>query len=363
MQMDSELKITQSPGNTPIKKIPKDYFPEGCGFWFTLSDGLDNKKKIFFRDSTHGNGIPESIIVFIHGNPENSYTYRKVIKNIIDCAEKPFRIVAMDHIGFGLSDQATYEMVCMDHANNLLQLVKFLDLRNVTLIVHDWGGPIGIGAFLKDPKRVSNLIILNSTVFPMPQTGITYQNFPGSLVNWASGPKIIPNNLWGAFAAFSIFCKPMNQTKLFVKMIFSIVAKELGIYRKNEKIAQKIFRKQFKSKLNTLSSKRLVRQTPVWGFGNTYIEPQLGRRDTSSFYHFIQENINDLWGLNGQKIGVRAICGFWDPSAKSEVIEQWIKNLPQLKGYVKIFKGIGHFIEEIRPKEIANEIINVAGLV
>jgi len=361
--MESELKITQTSGNTPIKKIPRDYFPEGCGFWFKLSDGLDNKKKMFFRDSKHGNGIPESNIVFIHGNPENSYTYRKVIKNIIDYAKKPFRIVAMDHIGFGLSDQATYEMVCMDHANNLLQLVKFLDLRDVTLIVHDWGGPIGIGAFLKDPERVSNLVILNSTVFPMPQTGITYQNYPGSWVNWAMGPKIIPNSLWGAFAAFSVFCKPMNQTKLFIKMISSILTKELGFYRKNEKIAQKIFRKQFKSKLNTMSSKRLVRQTPVWGYGNTYIEPQYGKRDTSSFYRFIQGNISDLWGLNGQKIGVRAICGLWDPSAKSEVIEQWIANLPQLKGHVKIFKGVGHFIEEAKPKVIANEIINVAGLV
>ena len=44
-------------------------------------------------------------------------------------------------------------------------------------------------------------------------------------------------------------------------------------------------------------------------------------------------------------------------------MEQWIANLPQLKGNIKIFKGIGHFIEEIKPKEIANEIIKVAGLI
>ncbi|MFX0153957.1 MAG: alpha/beta fold hydrolase [Candidatus Hodarchaeota archaeon] len=361
--MNSDLKIRRSPGNTTIKKIPNDYFPEECGFWFKLPEGLDKGKRLFFRDSTHGKAIPVSNIVFIHGNPENSYTYRKVIKNVIEFAKKPFRIVAMDHIGFGLSDQATYEMVCMDHANNLLQLVKFLDLRNVTLIVHDWGGPIGIGAFLKDPERVSNLVILNSTVFPMPKTGITYDNFPGPRVNWAMGPKIIPNRLWGAFAAFAIFSKPMTQTKLFLKMIFSILAKELGIYGKNDKTAQKVFRKQFKSKSNTLSSKRLVRQTPVWGYGNTYIEPKLGKRNTSSFYRFIQENINDIWGPNGQGIGVRAICGHWDPSAKSEVIQQWIAELPQLKDFVKIYKDVSHFIEEIKPKEIAKEIINVAGLI
>ena len=361
--MGSELKIIQSPGNNPIKNVPIDYFPEGCGFWFEISEGLDAKKKMFFRDSTHGSGNPEDILVFIHGNPENSYTYRKVIKNLIEYAKKPFRIVAMDHIGFGLSDQATYEMVCMDHANNLLQLVDYLDLRNVTLIIHDWGGPIGIGAFLKVPERVLNLVILNSTVFPMPKTGMTYQNYPGSWVNWARGPKIIPNRLWGSFAAFTIFCKPMNPTKLFIKMLFSILTKELGIYQKNQKIAQKIFKKQFKPKLNTLSSKRLVRQTPFWGYGNTYNEPQLGIRDTLPFYSFIQNNISDLWGLNGQKVGVRAIFGDWDPSAKPEVIEQWLTHLPQLEGHVKVFKGFGHFIEETKPREIADQIINVAGLI
>lgn len=360
--MESELKISQSPGNTPIKKIPIDYFPEGCGFWFKLSEGLDANKKLFFRDSTHGSGFPENTIVFIHGNPENSYTYRKVIKEIINSSEKPFRIVAMDHIGFGLSDQATFEIVCMDHANNLLQLVKYLDLRNVTLVIHDWGGPIGIGAFLKVSERVTNLVILNSTVFPIPKTGLTYGNYPSKWLNWARGPKIIPNLFWGSFAAFSIFCKPMKPLKLFIKMFFSIMAKQIGIYGKNEKKAQKIFKKQFKIKLNVLSSKRLVSQTPEWGYGNTYTEPQLGKRDTSPFYRFIQDKISDFWG-HKQKIGVRAILGEWDPSAKPDVIKQWIINLPQLKGYVRTFKDLGHFIEELKPKEIATEIINVAGLI
>jgi len=209
--MKSKSSITQTPGNTPIKSIPADYFPEGCGFWYKLAEGLDANKKIFFRDSKHRSENPEKTLVFVHGNPENSYTYRKVINYVIEYAKKPFRIVAMDHIGFGLSDQATYEMVCMDHADNLLKLVKFLDLRNVTLVVHDWGGPIGIGAFLKVPDRVNNLIILNSTVFPIPKIGLTYENYPDKWLNWAKGPKLIPNRFWGSFAAFSIFCKPMNH--------------------------------------------------------------------------------------------------------------------------------------------------------
>jgi pimeloyl-ACP methyl ester carboxylesterase len=355
-------KITNSLGNSPIHKYPSDYHPEGCGFWFELSEGLDSGKKLFFRDSTHGKGDPKKTIVFIHGNPENSYTYRKVIKHLVDLSKEPIRIVAMDHIGFGLSDQATYEMVCMDHADNLLQLIRHLNLKNVTLVIHDWGGPIGIGAFLKVPEKVSNLIILNTTVFPLPETGLRYETYPGSWLNWAKGPRIIPNRLWGSFAAFIIFLKPTGTRKLFIKLLFSLILKGLGIFSGSKKVAQKLFKKQFKPKLNALSSKRLVRQTPTWGYGNTYVEPELGERDTAPFYSSIQENISKLWGPNGQNIGIRAVLGKWDPCAKDEVIDQWIEHFPQLDGHVQEFQDISHFIEEIKHNEISEAIIDVAEL-
>jgi pimeloyl-ACP methyl ester carboxylesterase len=273
----------------------------------------------------------------------------------------------MDHIGFGLSDQASYEMVCMDHANNLLQLIQYLDLQKVTLVIHDWGGPIGIGAFLKEPFRVSNLIILNSGVFPLPDTGITYKNYPSSWLNWASGPYIIANRFWGSFTSYVINSNSIKfystSLKILITMIRHIIMAELGIYKGPEINAQRVFKEQFKSKLNVRSSKRLVLQTKNWGYGNTYKEPKIGERDTKEFYRFIQDNLTNLWGPKGQNIGVRALFGNWDPLAKYEVIKQWITNLPQLKRYVKVFKGLGHFIEEIKHNEIANEIIDVSGLI
>ncbi len=355
-------KITRSLGNSPIHEYPSDYFPQGCGFWYELSEGLDTDKKMFFRDSTHGNGNPESTIVFVHGNPENSYTYRKVIKHVVNSTKKPIRIIAMDHIGFGLSDQATFEMVCMDHSKNLLQLIEHLDLKNVTLIVHDWGGPIGIGAFLKVPDRVSNLVILNTTIFPMPDTGITYLTYPSRRVPWAKSPKRIPNKNWGAFAATIIFIEPMEPQDLLSKLMASMFEVEKENYHQEEKMAQMVFKEQFDSEANILSSKRLVLQTPTWGHGNTYVEPKLGERDTTGFYHFIQENIGPLWGPKGQNIGVRAVLGKWDPCAKDEVIDQWIGHLPQLAGKTQEFQDVSHFIEEFKYKEIAEAIMNVAEL-
>ncbi|KKM00865.1 hypothetical protein LCGC14_1800170 [marine sediment metagenome] len=351
------------PSNTPVSDVPSDYYPPECGFWYELTGGIDAGKKIFFRDSNHGGDTPQETIVFVHGNPESSYTYRKVIEHLISSATKPFRIIANDHIGFGLSDQASFEMVCMDHANNLLELINHLDLNNVTFIVHDWGGPIGTGAFLKVPNRISNLVILNSTIFPFPKSGMTYENYPTKQFPWINTPKVIPNNLWGAFASFAIFYNPEDPQELISALPNLLAtARETGAFMENESSTQKFFREQFGSEKNVLSSKRLVLQTEFWGSGNTYKEPTLGERDTTPFYRFIQDNISKYWGPSGQNIGVRAVLGKWDPSAKDEVIKQWMNNLPQLEGHVKTFENAGHFIEEIEPEAIANSILEVANL-
>ena len=357
-------KSNSIPSNSPVNNIPTDYYPEGSGFWFEIPEGLDAGKKMFYIDCKHGMGNPESTIVFIHGNPESSYTYRDVIKYIISSAKKSFRLIAMDHIGFGLSDQASFEMVCMDHADNLLQLIKHLDLNNVTLIIHDWGGPIGIGAFLKVPDRVRNLVILNSTVFPLPKAGLRYdRNYPIRGFVWSKFPKVIPNDFWGSFASFAIFYNPDDPQELAANIPNMLAtARETGSTFENETVAQRFFREQFQSETNVMSSKRLVLQTAVWGYGNIYEEPTLGERDTTPFYRFIQDNIGKLWGSDGHNINVRAVLGRWDPSAKDEVIQQWIEHLPQLEGHVKVFENANHFIEECEPEAVANAIIDVADL-
>lgn len=361
--MSREIKINYKPRISPIKNIPTDYFPTNKGFWFELSEGLDSGKRMFYRDSIYGSGNPESTIVFVHGNPESSYTYRKVIKHLTRSATRPFRLVAMDHVGFGLSDQASFQMVCMDHAKNLLHLIRYLDLKNVTLIIHDWGGPIGIGAFLQEPERVSNLIILNSTVFPITKTGITYNNYPIPWLGWSKTPLIIPNRFWGSFAAYAIcLVKPAGPMNLLLPMLRYFMMAELNSFPRGDITAQKLFKDQFRSTQNILSSKRLVLQTLQWGHGNVYEEPKLGKRDTTTFYRFIQKNINTLWGPNGQNIGVRALVGRWDPLGQNHVLKQWISHLPQLKGHVQAIDGVGHFIEEHRPEEIVRAILEVANL-
>lgn len=357
--MLNDSRIETVPGNSPIKDIPADYYPQGCGFWYTIAEGRDAGKKMFFRDSRHGNGTAEATILFVHGNPECSYIYRKIIQQIIDTAQKPFRIVAMDHIGFGLSDQAAYEMVSMDHAQNLLQLVRHLDLKNVTLIIHDWGGPIGIGALLKEPERVSNLVLNNTTIFPMPAGGFTYRNYPIRWLPWSRFPLIIPNFMWGAFSSYAIYRTPAKPVPIIAQFLMRAVALLFGA---SETTAQRIYRQQSKPRLNARTSMRFVRQSAFWGHGNTYREPRLGKRDTGPFYRFLQDNISKHWGPEGQNIGVRALLGRWDPLGKDAVIKQWTDHLPQLNGHVRIFENVGHFPEEVKYKEIAESIVEVSKL-
>lgn len=76
----------------------------------------------------------------------------------------------------------------------------------------------------------------------------------------------------------------------------------------------------------------------------------------------MQDNIKRLWGPDGQNIGVRALIGRWDPLGKDEVIRQWTEHLSQLHGNVRLFENAGHFIEELKYKEIAESITKVSKL-
>jgi haloalkane dehalogenase len=103
-----------------------------------------------------GEGGP---IVMIHGNPTWSYLYRHLIKGL---SEK-YRCIAMDHIGFGLSDKPeSWSYKPEDHARNLEILLEKLNLKSITLVGQDWGGPIGLSYAVNNPEKVKSLVIMNT---------------------------------------------------------------------------------------------------------------------------------------------------------------------------------------------------------
>jgi haloalkane dehalogenase len=101
-------------------------------------------------------------LLCVHGNPTWSFYWR----NLILPLRERYRVIAVDHIGCGLSDKPNdYPYRLAQHTGNLTRLVEQLNLRNVTLLAHDWGGAIGLGAAVAAPQRFSRFVLFNTAAF------------------------------------------------------------------------------------------------------------------------------------------------------------------------------------------------------
>ena len=109
----------------------------------------------------------DEAVLLVHGNPTWSFYYRKLIGQLTAAG---LRCVAPDHVGMGLSDKPQdYPYRLATHIENLERLVAALGLRRVHLVVHDWGGAIGLGWAGRHPGMVGRIVILNTAAFPAPR--------------------------------------------------------------------------------------------------------------------------------------------------------------------------------------------------
>ena len=105
-----------------------------------------------------GSGEP---ILLIHGEPTWAYLYR----NFIPALSRNFRVIAPDHMGFGKSESpADGHYTLSGHAHNLGLLIEELDLRDITLVMHDWGGSIGTVIASRHADRMKRFVAMN-TIF------------------------------------------------------------------------------------------------------------------------------------------------------------------------------------------------------
>lgn len=111
-----------------------------------------------------GRGEP---VVMVHGNPTWSYVYRHFIGPI---AGAGFRAVAPDLMGFGRSDKPIHGPYTLErHIANFAGTVLALDLRDITLVVQDWGSPIALSFASEHPDRVKRLVIMNARPRPFEE--------------------------------------------------------------------------------------------------------------------------------------------------------------------------------------------------
>lgn len=99
------------------------------------------------------------VLLFVHGTPTWSFLYRDFIKNL----SKDYRCIAIDHLGFGLSEKPdNFSGTPEAHSANLSEFIEMMKLENITLVLHDFGGPIGLGWANAHPEKVKRVILFNT---------------------------------------------------------------------------------------------------------------------------------------------------------------------------------------------------------
>ena len=126
-----------------------------------------------------GRGDP---VVLLHGNPTWGFLYRGFVTPLTDAG---YRVIVPDMIGFGLSEKPTREQAhSLDgHIANLTGLLRALDLRRITLVCHDWGGPTGLGFALANLERMKALVLMSTWAWPLPPAAFHTRMFPWRIMH------------------------------------------------------------------------------------------------------------------------------------------------------------------------------------
>ena len=140
-------------------RTPDERFEGLPGFTFEPHYADVDGLRLHYLDE--GEGDP---IVCFHGEPTWSYLYRKMIPPLVAGGN---RVIALDYPGFGRSDKPTERSwyTYDRHVDYVTSLLEQLDVRNATVVVQDWGGPIGLRWATENPDRAERLVILNTGLF------------------------------------------------------------------------------------------------------------------------------------------------------------------------------------------------------
>jgi haloalkane dehalogenase len=168
--------------NRPVRPswIPEDLYP------FESHFANAGGSTVHYLDE--GTGPP---LLLLHGNPTWSFLYREIIGGLRD----RYRCIAPDHPGFGLSRAAPgYGFTPAEHAAALEQLVLALGLEDITMMVQDWGGPIGFSVATRHPARFAAFVIGNTWAWPKADLGT--QAFSRILGSRFGGYLILQRNFF-----------------------------------------------------------------------------------------------------------------------------------------------------------------------
>ena len=248
------------------------------------------------------------VLLFVHGTPTWSFLYRDFIKTF----SKTHRCIAIDHIGFGLSEKPkAFDGTPQSHSKNLSEFITKLDLKNITLVVHDFGGPIGLSAAITNHARIKQIVLFNTWLWE------TKSN-PG-----AQKVDKILNSAMGKFMYLNMNFSP----KVLVKKAFY-----------NKKALTKTIHKHYTHPFPNKASRWSLLK-----IGKSLV-------GSSDWY---QQQWDSLYVLNSKPWLI--LWGTQDQFITTGYLNQWKERLPN--ALVKTFES-GHFVQEEKPTEAIEAIKN-----
>ncbi len=273
--------------------------------------------RVHYVDEGHG-----ETILLLHGNPTWSYLYRHIITGLSSQA----RCIAPDHLGFGLSDKpagADYSMRA--HVMRLEAFVQALQLRDVTLVVQDWGGVIGLSWAARHKALVKRLVVLNTAGF-VPES-------PWQLAR--QRPRA-----WGFPLLWSLRLPLFGE--LFVQGMGGFVRLLLPLGTHHRDRLTSAVRRAYLAPYPTWASRRAqlasVRQVPI--------------RKTDSAWQLLRETGAEL---DGWDVPTQLIWGMRDPVFMPWFLEEFERRLPNRAPTVRI-EDASHFLQEDQPERIVDAI-------
>lgn len=246
-------------------------------------------------------------VVLVHGTPSWSFEFREVIRAL----RGSYRLIAPDHLGFGLSERPEdFSYSLTEHTQNLRRLIADRGLEKYSLVVHDFGGPIALPLALDEPERIEKLVILNSWAWPM---GVD--------------PKFEKNKA---------FLDTWLMKFLYLRANFSASYMVKASWGRQKPLTPELHRR-FKSMFPDKSSR-----LGTWAFARALVRDE-------PYLQSLRERLGRL-----RDIPTLVIWGMADPMVGAPHLARWREELPGAR-FVEL-ADVGHFPQEEAGAEVAEQL-------
>lgn len=267
---------------------------------FTLSNG----HSMSYVDEGQND---EDVVILLHGNPTWSFYYRHLIETLAP----HHRVIAPDHLGMGLSDKPQdYAYTLENHAENIKALIKSLHLKKFSLVVHDWGGAIGMKLATDNPERITKIVITNTAAFPSP---------------------VIPKRI------DILRGKKLGETLIRGLNAFAWPATYMAVQTPLSKSVRQGYLYPYRTWHDRIAIARFVQDIPMSKNHPTHRHLE----NTEKQLHQLQSPVLVVWGRQ-------------DFCFNDHFLERWREHFPQAR--VKVFEHAGHYVLEDARVEACGEI-------